>query len=730
VLLSTHALASLKHTGALLFLVAAASAGQSLPSRAVATARLATGIIRIDGVLDEPDWQSAGEPLRLTQQSPGPGKPTPYGTEVRLLVSAHTLFVGVRCIDPDPSRIAVHTLIRDGTMEGDDSLQIVLDTFGDRRTGYFFMANAAGARADGLISGPQESSFDWDGIWQVATRVDREGWTAEFAIPAATLRFTPGAEAWGFNVSRQVGRERMKLFWSSPTLDSSIDDLSRAGLLTGVSALHQNLGLTVAPYVLGRFERDQASGASRFLGTAGGDVGYNLTPRTTGILTANPDFAETEVDTRQINLTRFPLFFPEKRAFFLEGSNLFGFGLGLDTSFIPFYSRRVGLRDERIVPIDVGVKVLGSAGRWGIAALDVETRDERFAPRTNLFAGRVTFDVDPHLRLGAIGTAGDPDGIHENSLGGVDAVWRTSTFQGDKNLFVGGWAARSFGDLPAGSPSGWGVKLSYPNDLWVLSANVNHFGAGLDPALGFLPRPGTTQWEAGGAYQPRPSTDGSFGWVRQFFFELEGRYVKNARGEDESWSVFMAPINVRMQSGDRFELNWYPQFERLDVPFEIADGVTIPNGRYRFDRFRAEAMTSETRDWQLGSTVWFGTFFGGRLTETDVFANLSAAGGHVRAELEAIDDFGDLPGGDFIQRLWLGKLYYGFSPNLLVASFVQYESDSREIGLNARLRWTIRPGNDVFVVWNRNWRQAISQRDAIFPTSDQVVVKLRMTFRR
>jgi hypothetical protein len=591
------------------------------------------------------------------------------------------------------------------------------------------VTNASGARADGLISGPEEFSSDWDGVWRVATRVSRDGWTAEFAIPAATLHFAAGAPAWGFNVARQVGRERMSLFWSSPTLDSQIIDLSRAGRLTGVSALRQGLGLTVAPYVLGRSERDRASNENRLLGTAGGDVGYNLTPRTTGILTANPDFAETEVDARQINLTRFPLFFPEKRAFFLEGSNSFGFGLGLETRFIPFYSRRVGLFEERIVPIDAGAKVLGGAGRWGIAALDVETRGQNFAPRTNLLAGRVTFDVDSHLRLGAIGTAGDPDGIHDNDLAGVDAVWRTSTFQGDKNFFVGGWAARSFGDLPAGSPWGWGVKIDYPNDLWDLSVKVDHFGSGLDPAMGFLPRPGTTQWDGGGAYQPRPSPSGPFGWVRQFFFELEALQVRNVRGETESWAVFTAPVNVRLQSGDRFELNWYPQFERLEAPFEIAEGVAIPRGRYRSDRYRAEAMTSETRDWQVGSTLWFGTFFGGRLTETDVFGNFSAARGHVRVELEAIDDFGYLPQGDFIQRLWLGKAYYSFSPDLLLASFIQYESSSHEIGLNARLRWTIRPGDDVFVVWNRNWRQAASHHAEIVPASDQVVVKLRITFR-
>ena len=665
----------------------------------------------------------------LIQQSPRPGAPTPYRTEVRLLVDAGTLYISARCLDPDPSRLEVHTMIRDGAMDGDDSIEIVLDTFGDGRTGYFLLTNAAGARSDGLIAGPEESSFDWDGIWQVAAKVTRDGWNAEFAIPAATLRFAPGAPAWGFNIARQVARERMTLVWSSPTLDSQIIDLSRAGRMTGVSGLRQGLGVTVAPYLLGRYERERQPRASRLLGTGGGDLGYNLTPRSTGILTINPDFAETEVDTRQVNLTRFPLFFPEKRGFFLEGSNIFGFGLGLDTRFIPFYSRRVGLQEGGIVPLDAGVKVLGGAGRWGIAALDVVTRERSFAPRTNLFAGRVTFDADPHLRIGAIGTEGNPDGVNRNALAGIDAVWRTSTFQGDKNFFVGGWAARSFGSLRPGSPWGWGIKIDYPNDLWDVSARVNRFGTALDPALGFLPRPGTTQYELGLAYQPRPAPAGPLGRVRQFFFEWSGLLVRNARGENETWTVFMAPVNVRMQSGDRFELNWAPEFQRLDAPFAVAEGIQIPPGAYRFDRFRVEAMTSETRSWRVGATVWLGSFYGGRLTETDVFGNLSAAGGRVRVELEAIDDFGHLPQGDFIQRLWLGKVYYAFSPDLLLSGFLQYESSSREIGLNARLRWTIRPGDDVFFVWNRNWRQAISQRDTIFPTSDQLVVKLRLTFR-
>jgi Domain of unknown function (DUF5916) len=412
------------------------------------------GEIRIDGVLDEPAWSAAGVIPGLVQQAPRPGEPTPYRTEVRILADPGAIYVGITCADPEPGRI-VHTLQRDGDMTGDDSVALVFDTFNDRRA-YMFRVNAAGARSDGLVSGPGETSNDWDGIWEAKVRRVPDGWTAEIRIPAATLRFVPGAARWGFNVERFVPRRRMTLRWSGTTLDSQLDDLSRAGVLEGVSEIRQGLGLSIAPYALLNRTDDRMAGRKFLEGQWGGDVRYGLTPQLEGILTVNPDFAETEVDTRQINLTRFPLFFPEKRAFFLEGSNLFQFGLGLSDGFIPFYSRRVGLFREELVPLDGGVKILGQAGRWGIAALDVETGFRTSLPRTNLAAGRVTYDVDDHLRVGTIATNGDPSGARSNTLAGLDAIWRTSQFQGDKNLFVGLWGALSAGGVRGGQRGGFG----------------------------------------------------------------------------------------------------------------------------------------------------------------------------------------------------------------------------------------------------------------------------------
>src|SRR5437773_1457512 len=310
-----------------------------------------SGPIRLDGILDEPDWQAAGLIPDLTQQSPIPGGPTPYHTEVRLLTDGATIYIGVHCVDPEPGRIATHTMLRDADLSSDDAVGFVLDTFGDHRTGYIFQVNAAGARFDGLIVTAEDVSADWDGI-------------------------------------------------------------------------DAGLGLTVTPYGLVRHGSDFVAGSSEMDGDVGLDVGWAMTGQLSGVLTVYTDFAETEVDTRQINLTRFPLFYPEKRYFFVEGANQFAFGPNLGSDFVPFFSRRVGLVGGETVPLDVGAKVIGRQGPWGIGALTVRTGDSPQAPASSLSVARVTRDIGEHLRLGAVGTHGDPSGVAENWLGGVDAMWQ------------------------------------------------------------------------------------------------------------------------------------------------------------------------------------------------------------------------------------------------------------------------------------------------------------------
>ena len=709
---------------------AAAQETPAAPPRVAAGQKSAE--IRLDGILDEPAWTDAGVIPDLSQQSPRPGGPTPYRTEIRILVDEENLYFGITCVDPDPDRIAVHTMQRDGDFDGDDRVALVMDPFGDHRNGYLFRINATGARQDGLVSGAPEISLDWDGIWDAKVARTPAGWSAEIVIPSRTLRFDPGLPSWGLEVERVVARDRMVLRWSGITLDASLSDLRRAGRLEGIGGLRQGVGLSVAPYGLVLSDRDLVADTSSLVGQAGLDVTYNVTPQVAAVLTVNPDFAETEVDTRQINLTRFPLFFPEKRHFFLEGSDLFEFALGLGTDFVPFFSRRVGLFGGNRIPIDAGVKVLGRAGKWSLAALDVATRDAPSAPGTNLFAGRLTYDLDEHLRLGAVATRGNPDGVQANALGGVDAVWETSTLFGDKNFSVAGWGARSSGDLSPGRPGGWGFRAEYPNDLWSLEVSAERFGDALDPALGFLPRPGTRIYRAGAAYQPRPPEEGAFGWARQFYFELYPSLVEDLHGDPQSWEIYTAPFNVETESGEHFEIGYARQFERLDDPFEVAEGVVIQPGRFRFDRYGFEAESSSYRPLSAGSSVWFGDFYGGRLSQWATFVHYTTTGGHLQVEASAENDFGHLPEGDFVQRLLALKTVYAFTPDLILSAFTQYDSGSRDLGINLRIRWTVRPGDDLYVVWNHNWRRLDppGESPTLSPLDDQLAVKMRWTFRR
>lgn len=619
-------------------------------------------------------------------------------------------------------------------MDGDDSISIVLDTFGDRRTAFLFRINPAGARQDGLIDAAGAVTLDWDGIWDAAVARESTGWSAEITIPSRTLSFNPNRTNWGVNVERHVARDLLTLRWVGTTLDSKLTDLRRAGTLAGANAMKQGLGLSITPFTLAstQIQRNSATADA----DVGVDLTYSFTPQLSSVLTVNTDFAEAEVDERQINLTRFDLFFPEKRDFFLQGSNQFIFGEKLDdggqldSEFIPFFSRRVGLVEGEEVPIVAGYKMVGKEGKFGVGVLDVLTDETDTVPDANLFVGRFTYDAADKLQIGTIVTDGDPGVARDNTLLGLDATWRTSTLRGSKNFIANVWGTRSSGDIPEGQPSGWGVGIFYPNDLWDLEARVFEFGDALDPALGFLPRPGTRNYRAEVNWQPRPRA-AWLDWMRQYFVEVRYFQVDDLDGNNESWLLWTAPVKFLTESGDEFELNYLPQGETLKEPFEVSEGVVIPPGEFDFERFRATLRTSAARAWNLMARVWFGDFFDGTLTTLETSAGLSVLKSRLNFAFEGENNWGNLPQGDFDRKLYRIRAGYDFNPDLRIASFIQYDSDSDVLGSNTRLRWIITPGRELFVIWNRGASSelespTVGQRTT---TSNEVSVKLSWTLR-
>src|SRR5262249_2447118 len=358
----------------LTLLMAAMRVSADDPRRA--TISRAAGKISIDGVLDEPDWARA-EPIgEITHREPKPGAAATEKTEVKLLYDHQNLYVGVVCYDSEPDKIIGTQEARDAMLDSDDQIQILIDTFHDSRNAFYFATNPLGALVDGLIIENGQVNREWDAIWLVKTRKFDRGWCAELEIPFKSLGFNKGQTAWGFNFSRTIKRKIEEDRWASPRLDVRFFQVSEAGEIEGFEEIEQGRGLDIRPYFAPKWTRDNATGNNTFTGKAGGDIFFNITPNLKWTTTFDTDFAETEVDNRQINLTRFPLFFPEKRAFFLENAGAFSFSNSFGSRLpdvIPFFSRRIGLLDEQEVPILAGTKLTGKVGRYDVGVLGVRT---------------------------------------------------------------------------------------------------------------------------------------------------------------------------------------------------------------------------------------------------------------------------------------------------------------------------------------------------------------------
>ena len=684
-----------------------------------------SGPLRLDGILDEPAWSAAPSIENLTMVEPREGAVPTGRTTVKVLADPKVLVFGIRCQDPDPARIVTFTKERDGEFETEDHIVLLLDPFSDGRSGYVFAVNPGGARLDALVQpGGESVDKNWDGEWEAATRRDGDGWTAEIRIPIQTLSFKRDLREWGFNVQRRIQRLQETERWASPRQDYAVYQPSRAGLLAGLPPFDLGLGLGVRPSLVGGFA-NPAPGAS-IDGTLEPslDVTQRLGSNVLASLTVNTDFAETEVDTRQTNLTRFPLFFPEKRTFFLDAADIFQFGGLSGETLLPFFSRRIGLVAGQEAPILAGFKTTGRIGATNFGGLVVRTREEKaVAPASTMSVLRVKQNVLSESHVGLLATTGDPLGRGGSWELGADFTYQTSRLGGNKNFSVGVWGLVTDRDGLAGrEKTAFGLKVDYPNDLWDCYAIYRRVGDAFDPPLGFVPRRGINAYQLGCTYAPRPK--GTF--IRQMFHEFFPTLTTDLDGRWESYRVFIAPINWRLESGDRFEFNVNPTGERLAEPFEVADGVIIPSGSYHWRQFRLEAQTAAKRKLSGQATWWFGGFYTGTLHQLQLEASWTPSP-LVTLLVNAEHDIGRLPEGDFDLTLIGTKVRLNVSSDLQLNSFVQYDTQDRTFGTNTRLRWTFHPRGDLFLIYNHNLREF---GDRWQRESNGLLVKVQYMFRR
>ncbi|RPJ57101.1 MAG: hypothetical protein EHM23_21625 [Acidobacteria bacterium] len=704
----------------------------------VAIAQRITTKIQVDGVLNESSWQADPAIRNLTQVEPNSGQEPTEVTQLWVAYSNHALYLAVRCEDRQPDRIVATEMRRDAQLGENDHIAIVLDTYHDHRNAYFFATNPAGALVDGRVTENQEASLEWDGIWLARTLIDERGWTAEFEIPFKTVGFSPAVSVWGFNVSRYLARGRETSRWASPSLDVELNQMVRAGNLSGLNELSQGVGLDVKPYGIVGFTRDiDRLDPVEADGNAGADVFYRITSNFISSTTFNTDFAETEVDTRQVNLTRFPLFFPEKRGFFLEDAGIFEFAKAGDGppgqqeggDLLPFFSRRIGLVQGNEVPLRVGEKLTGKIGRFDIGLLDVQTgaltRDEKvLVPGKNLAVGRVKANFLSQSYVGALFTNGDPTGLTSNQVGGIDLKLATSNLlKSQKNLSVMLFGTKSRTSGLEGLDNSYGGILSYPNDLVSAQYKWMKIGENYNPALGFVPRPGVRISALEAELSPRPK----FWDIRQMSFELEySDYYSLSEGSTESRELTLTPLQWAFNSGEWLNFEYERVMERLYEPWEIADGVILPIGKYDFSSLGADFNTSETRPFFAGVGFRSGSFFGGTRREVELGATWRK-NRHLSTALSLEQNWVRLEQGNFNTSLVMYRLDYSFTPFITLATFTQYDTESRNLGLQSRLRWILTPGNEFFLVLNHAWEE--NQFDRFEAAQTRFRVKFNYTFR-
>jgi hypothetical protein len=705
----------------LLSLAARTSSAQDQPAvfarsadgAVVVRATRAEAPLRIDGRLDEAVYQTVPAISGFVQTLPDPGAASTERTEAWVLYDDRNLYVVCRCWDSaPPEQWVANDMRRDSQrLRDNDNFGVSLDTYYDRRNAFVFYTTPLGALTDQTYTDEGNPNRDWNQIWDVRTGRFEGGWTAEIAIPFKSLRYGPGrSQTWGIQIRRGI---RRKNEWTHLTVLPPASGGSQAwfrvsgsATLVGLEVPPASRNLEVKPYVSARSTTDRLASpplANDGDADVGGDFKYGITPNLTADFTYNTDFAQVEVDEQQVNLTRFALSLPEKRDFFLEGRGIFEFGRGVataggtaDAGVAPtlFYSRRIGLSRGRVIPIDVGGRLTGRAGKYSLGLLDIRTGDEQVSatPVTNFAVVRVKRDILRRSNIGAIFT---------NRSESVTAPGSNQTYGADaafglyQDLSIDGYFARTSTPGLDGDDLSYQGRLNYNGDRYGARAEYLRIGDHFNPEVGLVRRDDLARSFGSARFSPRPQ---HIDWVRQFRWQADFEYLENGAGQLESRNL-RGIFNVEMETSDEVGFEATRSYEMLLAPFQVAPGVFVPPGSYDFSSARVRYLMGNQRRVSGEFSLQSGGFYDGTLTVFGYSNGRLSVTEQLSVEPAISINLIDLPTGSFTTQVLRARTDYAFSPRMFVSGLVQYSSNDSVFSTNLRFRWEYRPGSEFFLVY-------------------------------
>jgi Domain of unknown function (DUF5916) len=662
--------------------------------------------LTLDGRLDEIFYTAIHPARGFIQQEPQSGAPASEDTEVWVFFDDRNVYVAFRCLDSRPDRIVANEMRRDNNnIFQNDNVTVVLDTFYDRRTAFFFQTNPLGGLRDALVVRENTTNFDWNAVWSVKTRRFDGGWTAEMAIPFKSLRYPrTRPQIWGFNARRGVrSRNESSLLAPVPRsyLGNGVQNLAIASTLVGIEPPPVSRNIEIKPSLTSSLTTNRAASppfSNRFGKSYAIDAKYGLTNSLILDVTGRTDFAQVEIDEQQVNLTRFSLFFPEKREFFLEGQNVFDFaGTGVVNARtdipILFFTRRIGLNEGLPVPIRAGARLSGRVGRTSIGFLEIGAADEPTAQAlaTNFLVARVKRDVLRRSSVGLLATRRTPslNGRGSNDVYGVDANMAFYT-----NVQLNGYYARSATTDLRGDAESYRGQFRYSADRYGIEFERVKNGPAFNPEVGYVRRPDTRRTYADLRFSPRPA---SLRDVRKLSFEgIYDRFVDG--GGTLQSQLVQGEFRSDFEQGDAVFVNYNSSTESLGVPFRIARGVTLPVGAYQFGFIEAGYILGPQRraNGTLGLSA--GEFYDGDRRGWSYAGRINVTP-QLAIEPRLSWDAVRLREGRFTTKLGGARTTYTISPRAFMSVLVQYSSSLNTIETNARFRWEYEPGSDLFVVY-------------------------------